>query len=66
MKVVFADTYYDLAVVSPNDAGHERATTFSRGYRGRVLTTPGQELEPDGLHIARRHGAPRNQGIADG
>jgi uncharacterized protein len=40
MKMVFADTYYYLALISPNDAGHERAAMFSRGYHGRVLTTP--------------------------
>lgn len=40
MKVVFADTYYYLALVSPHDAGHERAAAFSRTYHGRVLTTP--------------------------
>jgi predicted nucleic acid-binding protein len=40
MKVVFADTYYYLALASRRDAGHESAVTFSRGYRERVLTTP--------------------------
>ena len=40
MPVVFADTYYYLALVSPRDAGHERAAAFSRAYHGRVLTTP--------------------------
>ena len=40
MTVVFADTYYYLALVSPRDAGHERAAAFSRTYHGRVLTTP--------------------------
>ena len=40
MKVVFADTYYYLALASRQDAGHERAATFSRGYYGRVVTTP--------------------------
>jgi uncharacterized protein len=40
MKVVFADTYYYLALTSRRDVGHERAAAFSRTYRGRVLTTP--------------------------
>ena len=40
MKVVFADTYYYLALASRRDAGHERAVAFSRAYRGHVLTTP--------------------------
>ena len=39
MKVVFADTYYYLALASAGDAGHARAATFSRAYHGRVLTT---------------------------
>ena len=34
MTVVFADTYYYLALVSPRDAGHERAVAFSRAYHG--------------------------------
>jgi hypothetical protein len=40
MNVVFADTYYYLALTSRGDAGHERAAAFSRTYRGSVLTTP--------------------------
>jgi uncharacterized protein len=40
MKVVFADTYYYLALASRHDAGHQRAAAFSRAYHGRVLTTP--------------------------
>jgi predicted nucleic acid-binding protein len=40
MNVVFADTYYYLALVSDHDAGHGRAAAFSLAYRGRVVTTP--------------------------
>jgi predicted nucleic acid-binding protein len=40
MRVVFADTYYYLALANGRDAAHERALTFSRTYHGRVLTTP--------------------------
>lgn len=40
MKVVFADTYYYLALTSRSDAGHSRAVAFSHAYHGRVLTTP--------------------------
>ena len=40
MKVVFADTYYYLALAGRRDAGHDRAEAFSRTYHGRVLTTP--------------------------
>jgi uncharacterized protein len=39
MKTVFADTYYYLALASRRDAGHTRATSFSRTYHERVLTT---------------------------
>jgi predicted nucleic acid-binding protein len=40
MRLVFADTYYYLALASRGDAGHTRAAAFSRAYHGRVLTTP--------------------------
>jgi predicted nucleic acid-binding protein len=39
MNLVFADTYYYLALGSPRDAGHARAAAFSRAYRGQVFTT---------------------------
>jgi len=32
MRVVFADTYYYLALASRCDTGHERAAEFSREY----------------------------------
>jgi len=40
MRIVFADTFYYLALASRRDAGHECAAAFSRTYHGRVLTTP--------------------------
>ena len=41
MSLRFADTYYFLALLSPEDAGHERATAASRQSRERrdVLVT---------------------------
>jgi predicted nucleic acid-binding protein len=39
MKVVFADTYYFLAVGSQRDQGYGRAIQFIENYRGKVLTT---------------------------
>jgi predicted nucleic acid-binding protein len=39
MNLVFADTYYYLALLSEDDEGHERAGAFSRAYEERVLTT---------------------------
>ena len=39
MNLVFADTYYYLALLSDDDEGHERGETFSKTYTERVLTT---------------------------
>ncbi len=39
MTATFADTYYYLALLSPDDAGHERAVKFFSGYTGRIVTT---------------------------
>jgi predicted nucleic acid-binding protein len=39
MRVVFADTYYFLALLSPADAGHARAVAFTRTFVGRIITT---------------------------
>jgi predicted nucleic acid-binding protein len=40
MNVVFADAYYYLALVSRRATGHGPAATFSRSYRGHIVTTP--------------------------
>lgn len=35
----FADTFFYLAIVNPNDTAHARAIALSRSFRGRVITT---------------------------
>lgn len=35
----FADTFFYLAVVNPNDPAHAAAVALSRDFRGRVVTT---------------------------
>ena len=39
MTVLFADTFYYLALLNPSDAAHGRAVAFSRQLRGKQLTT---------------------------
>lgn len=39
MKAVFADSYYFLALLSDEDAGHDRAVAVSRTLAGAILTT---------------------------
>ena len=39
MTVTFADTFYFLALLNPDDAGHARASDFAVQYRGTILTT---------------------------
>jgi hypothetical protein len=39
MSRVFADTYYFIALVNPNDRAHRRAVKFSEKERPRLLTT---------------------------
>lgn len=39
MSVVFLDTYYYLAFVNEQDAGHGRAVAFAESYQGRAVTT---------------------------
>ncbi len=38
-NLVFADTYYYLALVNKRDNGHERAVEFARSFSGRMITT---------------------------
>lgn len=50
MNVVFADTYYYLALHNPDDRAHAPAVAFSGDYRGAMVTTWGVLLEiADGL-----------------
>lgn len=39
MRVLFADTYYYLAMVNDTDAGYRRAMEFSETFHGLTLTT---------------------------
>jgi predicted nucleic acid-binding protein len=39
MRIVFADTYYFVALLSPRDQGHARAVAFMKTFRGRLVTT---------------------------
>ena len=39
MRIVFADTSFYVAALSPRDVHHPRAEAFGRGFRGRVATT---------------------------
>ena len=50
MKVVFADTFYFIALVNRDDAAHDWVVSFSRSYSGRLTTTGFVLLEfADGL-----------------
>lgn len=55
--MVFADAFYWFALVSPNDAAHDRAIQFSSEYWGALLTTEWVLAEVcDGLASTRfRH-----------
>ena len=39
MRIVFADTSFYVAALSPGDINHARAEAVGRGFRGRVITT---------------------------
>lgn len=39
MTTVFADTFYYIAFLSPSDAAHEPAKTFTQDYNGKMVTT---------------------------
>lgn len=39
MTVVFADTFYYLALANPRDAAHPTARQFSATFRGTLVTT---------------------------
>lgn len=44
MKVVFADTFYWIALVNPRDAFHYRVLEFSRQFDSRSLITTDEVL----------------------
>ncbi len=39
MRIVFADTSFYVAAMSPRDVSHARAEAVGRAFRGRVVTT---------------------------
>ncbi len=39
MSAVFADTYYFVAQFNPQDQDHAKATSFTRSFHGRMVTT---------------------------
>jgi predicted nucleic acid-binding protein len=39
MRVVFADSFYFLALLIDRDAAHARASQFAREFQGRLFTT---------------------------
>jgi uncharacterized protein len=50
MKTIFADTFYFLALVNPDDEAHAKASAFATSYLGNLVTTWGILLEvADGL-----------------
>ena len=57
MSIVFADTFYWVALANRNDTSHQRATEFARRHTGKSLTTEWVLCEvADGLASARhRH-----------
>ena len=57
MSIVFADTFYWVALANRNDASHQKATEFARRHTGQSLTTEWVLCEvADGLASARhRH-----------
>jgi uncharacterized protein len=39
MRTVFADSFYFIAQLNPADEAHARATAFTAGFEGHLLTT---------------------------
>ncbi len=39
MKTIFADTFYFIAQFNRHDKSHEKATTFTNSFQGRMVTT---------------------------
>jgi uncharacterized protein len=54
MRVVFADTFYFLALLNPADAAHQRAKRLAAEFAGMMLTTEWVLIETaDGLATGR-------------
>lgn len=54
MNTVFADTYYFLALLSSQDAGHAAAVDFNRGFRGLIVTSDWIVLEVADAFASRK------------
>ena len=39
MTLLFADTFYYLALINPRDLAHKRATSFTSTFDGKLITT---------------------------
>jgi predicted nucleic acid-binding protein len=39
VKIAFADTFYFLALISPEDEHHERVKAYAGTFRGAIVTT---------------------------
>lgn len=56
MRTVFADTFYYIALLFPNDVAHQQATAFTASLKGRMVTTAWVLTE-----LANAMSAPRNR-----
>ena len=58
MKVVFADTFYSLALLNKNDEAHARAFNYLNQFSGKLITSEWILLElADGLATSRHRDA---------
>jgi uncharacterized protein len=55
MSAVFADTYYFLGLLNRADESHARCVTFSREYRGELITTEYVLVEVADALVSPRH-----------
>src|SRR5688572_3992499 len=39
MRIVFADTWYLLALVNPADLGHHDVVAYTKSFSGKIVTT---------------------------
>lgn len=43
--IIFADTFYYIAFLSPSDEAHEQARKFTQSYSGKMVTTEWVQTE---------------------
>ena len=55
MSAVFANTYYFLGLLNRADESHARCVTFSREYRGELVTTEYVLVEVADALVSSRH-----------